>query len=104
VAERQGFGMSAAVTERDLTGYVRDTARLFGWRRSHTWLSKHSPAGFPDEVLVRPPRLIFAELKSNTGRLSPDQQAWLEELREVPGVEVYVWNPADMDTIAEILR
>lgn len=80
--------MSATITERDLGVYLRDVARAFGWRRYHTWISKNSAAGFPDEVLVRPPRLIFAELKSDRGRLSPDQQAWLEDLREIPDAEV----------------
>jgi hypothetical protein len=93
-----------SVTERDLAGYVRDVAAAFGWRRYHTWLAKHSPAGFPDEVLVRPPRLLFAELKSERGKLKPDQEAWLEALRAVPSVEVYVWRPADIDAIAEVLR
>jgi hypothetical protein len=96
--------VSASVTERDLTGYVRDVARAFGWRRYHTWLSKHSPAGFPDEVLVRGPRLVFAELKSERGKLSDEQAAWLDALRAVPGVEVYVWRPADMEAIARVLR
>jgi hypothetical protein len=94
----------SAVSERELTGYVRDVAGALGWRRYHAWLSKHSPAGFPDEVLVRPPRLVFAELKSERGRLSDEQEAWLEELRTVPGVEVFVWRPADMDEIATVLR
>lgn len=96
--------MSTAVTERDLTGYVRDVARAFGWHRSHHWLSKHSPAGFPDEVLLRPPRLVFAELKSEKGKLSVEQRAWLDELGQVPGIEAYCWRPSDMDTIAEVLR
>lgn len=96
--------MSETVSERDLTGYVRDVAKTFGWRRYHTWLSKHSPAGFPDEVLVRPPRLVFAELKSARGRLKPEQEAWLEMLRQVPGVEVFVWRPGDMEEIVEVLR
>jgi hypothetical protein len=96
--------MIATVSERELTTYVRDVARLHGWRRYHAWLSKHSPAGFPDEVLLRPPRLVFAELKSERGRLSDEQEAWLEELRAVPGVEVFVWRPADMDAIASVLR
>ena len=96
--------MIATLSERELTGYVRDVARLHGWRRFHTWLSKHSPAGFPDEVLVRSGRLIFAELKSERGKLSDEQEAWLEELRAVPGVEVFVWRPADMDEIATVLR
>jgi VRR-NUC domain len=95
---------TADVSERDLTGYVRDVARAFGWRRYHTWLSKHSPAGFPDEVLVRSGRLIFAELKSERGKLSDEQAAWLEELRAVPGLEVFVWRPEHMDEIATVLR
>jgi hypothetical protein len=94
----------AAVSERDLTGYVRDVARAFGWRRYHTWISKHSAAGFPDEVLVRGERLLFAELKREKGKLSAEQEAWLEDLRRVPGVEVYVWRPGDMDEIAQVLR
>jgi hypothetical protein len=58
------------------SGHGRD-----GWRRYHTWLAKHSPAGFPDEVLVRPPRLVFAELKAEAGRLKPDHESDLEMLR-----------------------
>jgi hypothetical protein len=95
---------AAVVTERDLTAYVRDLAKLCRWKRYHAWLSKHSPAGFPDEVLVRAPRLIFAELKSEKGALTDAQAAWLNELSQVPGLEVYVWKPADMDAIAETLR
>jgi len=92
------------VTERELTGYVRDVAGLFGWRRYHTWLAKHSPAGFPDEVLIRPPRIVFAELKSDRGKVSDAQAAWIADLERVPGVEVYVWRPDDADTIAQVLR
>jgi hypothetical protein len=95
--------VSLAISERHLTTYVRDVAQACGWRRYHTWLSKHSPAGFPDEVLVRGGRLVFAELKSAKGKLSADQEAWLEELRAVPGIEIYVWRPEDMDEIARVL-
>ena len=95
---------SPALTERELTGYVADLASLFGWLRFHPWLSRHSPAGFPDEVLCRPPLLVFAELKSERGRLKPEQAAWLDALGQVPGVEAYVWRPADLDRIAEVLR
>jgi hypothetical protein len=48
--------------------------------------------------------LVFAELKSERGKLKPEQEAWLEALRQVPGVEVHVWRPSDMDAIAEVLR
>jgi hypothetical protein len=53
---------------------------------------------------VRPPRLVFAELKSETGTVKPAQAEWLDVLRAVPGLEVYVWRPGDMDEIARVLR
>lgn len=72
----------------------------------HTWRSFHSPAGFPDCVMVRiepGPRLIFAELKSEKGKVTPEQEQWLEALQFI-GVEAYLWRPADFDDIVEIMR
>jgi hypothetical protein len=97
-------GVSVTITEKDLTAYVRDLAKAFGWRRYHTWLSKHSPAGFPDEVLLRGPRLVVAELKSSRGYITDTQAAWLEAWRQIPCAEVYLWTPSEMDEIARVLR
>jgi hypothetical protein len=93
------------VTEADLTRFVRDGARDFGWERYHTHRSDFSPAGWPDEALCRPPRLILAELKSDakTAELSPQQRKWLELLDHCTSIEVYVWRPDDRDRIAKIL-
>ncbi len=99
------------MTEAELDGHVKQLAALFGWLRYHTYRSKHSPAGFPDLVLVRPPRVIFAELKRDLGVKggaagvgpTPDQERWLEALGRCPGVERYLWRPADIDTVAAIL-
>ena len=95
-----------AMTEKQLTRIVADAATTFGWRRYHTHRSDFSPAGFPDETLVRPPRLIFAELKSDSphAKPSPAQQTWLDVLARIPGVEVYLWRPKDLDLIVRILR
>jgi hypothetical protein len=60
--------------------------------------------GFPDLVLARPPRVIFAELKTAKGKLGPEQENWLAALTACPGVEVYVWRPDQLDDIAQILR
>jgi hypothetical protein len=92
-----------ALTEKEFAQQVADLARILGWACYRVWLSVRSPAGFPDLTLVRPPRLIFAELKSEKGRLSPAQEAWLELLRQVPGVEVHVWRPSDWPTILGVL-
>jgi len=75
-------------------------------------------------VLVRPPRLIIAELKSLTGKLSPEQEVWIRDLRECvrqkminpvfylqewaievfPSLEVYTWRPSDRDLIEALLK
>lgn len=97
------------VTEKQFSQQVVDLAKLFGWRHYRTWLPIHSPAGFPDLVLVKPPRLIFAELKSADGKTTPKQDEWLADLGAVAAtaewenIGVYVWRPDDLDDIARIL-
>jgi len=93
----------APMSEADLDRAVRMLAETCGWERFHVWNSRHSASGFPDLVLCRPPRLAFAELKSQNGKLTVDQQRWLDFLRSVPSIEVYVWRPDDLDHIARIL-
>jgi hypothetical protein len=90
------------VSEKELMRAVVKLAELTGWRVYHTWLSIRSEPGFPDLVLVRPPRLVFAELKSEKGELTPSQQAWLEDLGATKA-EVYVWRPSDWDQIVSTL-
>ena len=90
-----------AITENQFEGQVRQMAKMFGWLYYHTFLSKWSAAGFPDCILVRE-RVIYVELKSETGQLSPEQYEWLEALANA-GQEVYYWRPSDFEDIAEIL-
>jgi hypothetical protein len=99
----------AALLEGLLESPFREQVRVWaerrGWLVYFTWSSRHSPAGFPDLVLVRPPRLIFAELK--TQRAPPPrglQEQWLAALRGVPAIEVYLWRPLDEDAILAALR
>lgn len=91
-------------TETQLREQVRDLARLYGWRFWFCWTSIHSPRGLPDLILARPPRLIFAELKSEKGMVSLEQQGWLDTLGACPGCEAYLWRPADLEEITEVLR
>lgn len=60
--------------------------------------------GFPDYIAVRGDRIILAELKSETGRLSQGQKDWLEAFRFTNKVEVFVWRPKDFDDIRKVLR
>ncbi len=81
------------MTEAQLQDAIIAMAKLFGWRVYHTHDSRHSASGFPDLVLVRGRELIFAELKSEAGRLSPEQDAWLAALQDTRRVTVAVWLP-----------
>jgi len=93
------------VTEADLREQIRDLCKLFGWKMYFTWKSYHSPKGFPDLVLANPEqkRIIYAELKSEKGKLTPQQEEWLEALAAC-GQEVYLWRPVDFEGIVEVLR
>jgi hypothetical protein len=92
------------LTEKAFMQQVRELARLFGWLEFHPHDSRRSTPGYPDLFMVRPPRVLFAELKSDTGRVTPAQRAWLGALEQCPGVEVYLWRPGDWDAIVERLQ
>lgn len=59
--------------------------------------------GWPDLVLWRPDRIIFRELKSETGKLTPAQRDLLLSLRAA-GADVLVWRPSDWPDIEKELR
>jgi hypothetical protein len=92
------------VTEREFQRQVLDLAGIFGWTTYHPMLSKWSERGWPDLALVRPPRLVFAELKRENGKTTEHQDRWLGLLRAVPGIEVHLWRPSDLEAIALVLR
>jgi hypothetical protein len=93
-----------AISESALQSTVVEMAEVLGWTAYHTYDSRRSQRGFPDLVMVRQGRVIFAELKSAKGRVPPEQQHWLDQLRQCPGVETYLWRPSDLDQITEALR
>ena len=99
--------LARAVTEKQLQANVIQCAKLYGWLVFHAYDSRRSEPGFPDLVLAHPcGRLLFAELKTERGKLSAAQEAWLETLVMVTrvtwrygapdgAVGVYVWRPRD---------
>lgn len=89
------------VSEKQFQSAVIALAKRHLWLCYHTFDSRKSQAGFPDLVLVRD-RIIFAELKTETGRPTADQERWLEGLREA-GAEVHLWKPSDWASIEATL-
>ena len=99
-------------SEAEFQRWVMELADVLGWSTVHfrpamtskgyrTPVSGPLGKGWPDLVLVRE-RVIFAELKSDKGKLSLEQDYVLGELRNA-GAEVYVWRPQDRDEIGEVL-
>lgn len=91
------------MSEKRFMASVVKLARLLGWRTYHTFNSKHSDAGFVDLVLVRRPRVLFVELKSDRGKLTEEQRAWLASFEGCP-VERYCWRPRDWPSVERILK
>jgi hypothetical protein len=92
------------MSEKQLRETILHAASLCHWRAYFTWNSLHSPMGYPDLTLVRGTRLIFAELKSPKGRVTPAQQGWLTALEAVQTPPlVAVWRPADLDRVLDLL-
>lgn len=85
------------MSEKELQKLVQDLADMMGWRWYHPNLSMRDRAGFPDLTLVRPPEFFMVELKSEKGRIRPDQKKWIADL-QASGVEVHIWRPSDWYT------
>lgn len=93
----------ATVTEKDWQTFVVQLAQLSGWSVYHTFFSNRSASGWPDLVLMRPPELVIAELKSESGKVTVSQQAYIEGLTAC-GIETHVWRPSDQQAVIDRLR
>jgi hypothetical protein len=92
-------GYRGQLSEKAFQQSVVDLARLLGWRVYHTHDSRKSEPGFPDLVLAHPNRgVLFRELKTNTGILSPSQAEFITVL-QMAGADAATWRPMDWDRI-----
>lgn len=82
------------MTEAQFQAMVLTLARSMGVVAYHTHDSRRSQPGFPDLVLVGERGILFRELKTDVGRVSPDQRFWLEAL-SAAGQDARVWRPKD---------
>ena len=95
--------LSGVVTEAQWQNTVVEAAQLLGWWVFHDHDSRKNQAGFPDLVLIRPPRVMFLELKRETGKLTTAQGEVLGLLEDCPGVEVEVARPSNWSSLVEWL-
>lgn len=93
------------MVEDDLLTAVLGLARLLGLHVAHFrparadrgWRTavQADGKGYPDLTIVGPGGVLFRELKSATGRPSPEQRMWAAKL-ESAGANFAVWRPADL--------
>lgn len=95
-----------AMSHDELQTNVVELAETYDWLWWHDTDSRKNNAGLPDLILLRPPRLIFAELKTERDQLRKAQRVWVEKLAGVPGVECMVWRPSHLlsKKIQELLK
>lgn len=81
-------------------------ARRLGYRAYHTYDSRRSEGGFPDLVLVKPPRVVFIELKVGRKQLTDRQQAWMADLERCDEVDAFTFRGSADGTadLTELLR
>lgn len=93
-----------AAKESELQKWVEQLATHCGWRWYHNADSRRAPSGLPDLILMKPPLLLFIELKKLGRRhtLKEEQAAWLADLTQC-GVRAEVWTPAEIPKIWQTL-
>jgi hypothetical protein len=89
-------------TEADFQRTVIDMAQRLGWLVAH-WPNAVMNPIWPDLTLIKGRRVIFAELKTERGKLGLKQAQRLAELETI-GAEVYVWRPSMFESIEMTLR
>lgn len=108
-----------AMTETNFTKQVIDLAHLYQWRVCHFRTSRiqrengqvhyatpvqADGAGFPDLVLAKCGKpILFLELKSDKGVVSPEQEEWLRILNRGSSPAL-VFHPKDFDKIEALLK
>lgn len=87
------------MTEAELKQRVVDMAHAKGWRVFSLPMIKNTrpvkdAVGYPDLTLARRGRVMWIELKTETGLMSPEQFGWMKEL----GTACIVVRPSDLET------
>ncbi len=92
------------MTEKQLQELVMQTMKAMGLLGFHVFDSRRSNPGFPDVVAVGRNGVLYRELKTATGKVTPMQRYWLDTLRAA-GQDADVWRPCDWpDRITRELR
>jgi hypothetical protein len=95
----------SALSEAEFQQRVMDAARMAGWMCVHfrpaksqrgRWVTPMAgDKGFPDLVLAKDGRVLLAELKTDKGKPTAEQQAWLAAV----GGHGRLWRPENWPAV-----
>jgi hypothetical protein len=104
---RVPVGQKWTMSESQLQEAIIELAHLQGWRVMHArkqqgidkrWRTAYGGdgVGWPDLCLVSGDRrgIMWVECKSDIGKLTSEQAAWISAIQESGG-SAFVWRPAD---------
>lgn len=95
---RLGKDGKPKMSEKLFMDRIVKAAKVTGWLCYHTYDSRRSTGGWPDLVLVhaKHKRALFVEVKTEDGKVRPEQSAWIAALCAA-GLEACVVRPVDWD-------
>ena len=96
--------MLKATTEAQYQKQIVDLAEACGWLVWHDNDPRRNSAGLPDLLMVRGPVLLFLEVKTEKGKVRPEQEAFIGRLKQVKYVHADVVRPRHWEQIAAVLR
>ena len=105
--------MRVPLTEAQFQAQVTELAERLGWSWLHvnrmqgetgwrTPVSGPLGKGFPDLLLVKGTQVLFVELKTDTGYLTPPQKVLQSQV--LRDQRFYVWRPRDWAYVMEVLH
>lgn len=84
--------------------------QTYGYIVHHETDSRRTRAGFPDVVAVHPVTgwMFVLELKSERGRVRPEQVEWLHAMKAAAQVNAHLFagliRPRDLDRLLDLIR
>lgn len=106
--------MDQQLSEKEWQRQVEEALKTFGWEswhippnvvvcvRCHTKNYRGIRKGFPDLLAIKPPYILWIELKRERGQLEPEQKHMLEMLKACGQIVLHA-RPRDRERLFNII-
>lgn len=90
--------------EAEYQAQIVDLAETLGWACWHDNDSRRNHGGFPDLEMLRGPTMLRLEIKTEDGKVTGAQDAYIARLKKIKFVYADVIRPRHWKQVAEILE